>query len=371
MLRIILILFLTLFLVSCGSNDTRNAASILGKEPVKDAVLLENQSDALILWLKKGYKGMTVVHVSARDDFEFVPEAKIDKIKKLGKDKKFDELARLRDTGEKSLFTGSNYLYSAAKLGVAKEIYWVMPFRMLGFSDAERRVKAYLKTAASIFPSKDIDGMKLKGGCLKGKLFKTQVNICNIDTLPPIKEPVILDMDADFFPVFSSDRGISMLRGFKEFFDAMNRRQMRVVSVDVAYSGAGNYLKPVQKYIGMQIVEAVKNPQLLHSPEPPELWTVRDDANSMFLSGQWKELIEFLKEPLKKYPEEPSLIMFRAFAQVYLGKYDAALDNLEGLCRRDKTYCYGINYAGQELTELKKFNEAELFFKKASELKHK
>lgn len=186
---------------SCSKQSPDKQYS-LGKEPVNEAVFLENRSDALILWLKKGYKGMTVVHVDVHDGFGFISEEKIAKIKKLSKDKKFDELARLKDMEEKSLFTASNYLYSAAKLGVVKEIYWVMPFRMLGFSDAERRVKVFLKTAASVFPSKDIDGMKLKGGCLKGKLFKTQVNICNIDTFPQVKGPVILDMDADFFPVF-------------------------------------------------------------------------------------------------------------------------------------------------------------------------
>lgn len=162
-----------------------------------------------------------------------------------------------------------------------------------------------------------------------------------------------------------------MLRGFKEFFDAMNKKQLKVTSVNAALSETNNFLKPVQRYIGSQIVEAVKNPQLLNSPDPPELWAVRDNANGIFLRGEWKELIEFLKEPLKKYPEEPSLVMFKAVAQAHLGRYGEALNELAELCGRDKGYCYGIIYAGQELAGLKKFNEAELFFKKALELKPK
>ncbi|MBI4709591.1 MAG: UPF0489 family protein, partial [Nitrospirae bacterium] len=347
----------------------RNAAQVLGKEPVKDVILIENHSEALLHWLKKGYRNITVVHVDAHDDFEFVPEDKIKKIKELVKDQKFTEIEGLMDAGDRSLFTLSNYLYPAAKLGVVKEIYWIMPFRLFEFSDAERRVKDYLKTMTSVYSIEDIEGMKMKGGCLSGKLFKTKVNICSPMTLPPIQEPVIFDIDTDFFPPFSAERGYSMLRGVKEFFDDMNKRQLKIAAADIAFSEAGNFLKPGHRYVAEQIAEALKNPQILHSTVPPELWAVRDNANGMFLRGEWKELIEFLKEPLKKYPEEPSLIIFRASAQVYTGKYREALEGFTGLCRRYERLCYGFVYAGRELKHQERYEASEMFFKKALELK--
>lgn len=334
-MKIILILVSLFFLIaSCtGKPETSRAYPVFGKAPLKEVALTENQEDAFDLWLKKGYKGITIVHAGAYENF------------------------------------ASGYLNPAARLGIVKKIYWIIPYRMLEYSDAERRIKYYLASKPSKLTQKEIGDMKLNQGCVSGRLLKTEVNICSPESLPFISEPVILDINANFFQSFSSEKGIDKLRGLKEFFDVLVRKQVRVFHADIVLSGNEQFLMPVHRYIGHQVADIFKKPELLKDGAPPELWSIRENADNMLSAGGAKEVIEFLKEPLKKYPEEESLIMFNSIALVKTGKYKEALAGLELLCRRNKNLCGGLIYAGSELREAGRTGASELFFRKAAELR--
>jgi len=363
MKKLFLMLSLSLFFfASCSkAPEQPRQYQVLGSTPITNVALFENRSKIMVSWLEKDYKNMTLVHIDAHDALAFLPEENIKNIKKLVRDKNWKELERS--------FMPDSYLYSAIRLGIARKIFWVIPNRFLEYYDAERRVKFFLKNLPSGFKVEEINKFKFNRGCVSGKLHDAEISICSAETLPFIPEAVVFDIDADFFPPYSLEKGISNLRGLKEFFDAMNQRQLKIASAEISFSEGRESLNPVHRYIGMQLSEALKDPEILKATVPHELWSIRNNAESMISSGAFKEALEYLNKSMEKYPEEQSLIMFRAVALAHTGKTEAALDSLERLCKRDKNLCYGIIYAGRELEKIGKINASRLFFEKAIELR--
>ena len=89
------------------------------------------------------------------------------------------------------------------------------------------------------------------------------------------------------------------------------------------------------------------NPQILKSDSPPELWQFRDKAENMLSGGEDELVIEYLKEPLNKYLDDPALILLNAAADIRLKKYDNALKAMDALCPKNEKYCYGYIYLGK------------------------
>lgn len=364
--RLFLIFLLLLF--SCIRQDDIEEYPVLGMDTVEDIILIEDHSEALLKWAQEGLRDAVVVHVDAHDDLGYIPDDKIDKIRSLIKAKRWKELEKSRDIGNRSLFKLNNFLYAAVKLRIVKEIYWVLPYRF--FDDiplAEEKVKVFLKNTGSKFPEDDINMMRMKAGCLTGMLSGVNISICSPFTLPKIIEPVILDIDIDFFPILAFESQQSKLRALKIFLDFMNYKELRIKYANIAYSVNDGYTRPIHRYIGDEIFEIIRNPQILHADSPPELWTFRDTAENMLSGGEDKLVVEYLEEPLKKYPDDLPLRILNASAKLFMKKFDEAFDEVDELCIKDVKYCYAFIYMADILSDNKEYGEAERFYERAME----
>jgi len=365
MKKLFVIPLLSLFLfASCSKAPEQiKQYSVFGREPVNDVEIFEERGGVPVSWMKKGYKNMTLVHIDAHDALAFLPEENIKSIKKLFKDKNWKELERS--------FASENYLYSAIRLGIARKIFWVIPNRFLEYYDAERRVKFFLKGLPSGFKVEEINKFKFNRGCVSGKLHDAEISICSAETLPFINEPVMLNIDVDFFAAYASEKGVSKLWALKEFLDSMSKRQMRVLSAVIVFEDRDELIRPFHRYVSYQIKDALRDPKIFQSPQPPDLWSVFDTVETMLNEKDFNGLIKYLREPLKKYKDEPSLILFNSIALSRAGREKEAFENLTELCKRKKEFCDGLVYVGNELKNMGKAAAAERFISMAAELEYK
>lgn len=357
-------LCLGLLVFSCSKREDTASYPVLGIDAIEDVFFMKDQSEALIRWANRGIKDAILVHVDAYDSLEFIPSEKIERLRGLTKKKKWKWFNESRGV----LFKNRNYIYAAVQLGIVKEIYWVLPYRF--FDDiplAGEKIKNFLRTEGSMFKNSEINDMEMDFGCLTGRLSGADIHICSPRTLPTIEVPVIMSIDASFFPVYASEYRISKLRALKWFFDKMSFRQMRIVHADISYSIEGGYTKPIHRYIGDELLEGIGNPQIFKAESPPELWRFRDMAENMLSGGEGKLVVEYLTEPLKKYPDDLSLRLLNAAARLFTGKYDDAFKDVDKLCIRDVHYCYSFIYLGNILKDKQKHDYAERFFLKALE----
>ncbi len=361
---VVLVLLVTLLLPAC-SRMSADRYPVAGRDAVTGIAEMEDHSGSLPDWLEKGYRGMTVIHVDAHDDLGFIPEEKLAEIRRLAAARDWSGLRKRMDAGQHSLFTLTNYLYAAAQLGVAKEIYWVLPFTFFEEPAGGERARDFLKTAGSVKDPTEVDAMTFTAGCLHGRVRGVLLHVCGADTVPLIKEPVILDVDVDFFPAYASERGLSNLRGLKVFFDLLFGRGYRVAAMNVAYSVNGGYLLPTHRYIGSQVIEALEKPEIIRAGEAPDLWKMRDHADNLLTAGETGLALQAVKEALGRFPEDRPLRAMAAAAEYGSGKIEEALRLGAELCGQDRAACSLLLYLGELGMEKRRFRDAERFFRAA------
>lgn len=298
---------------------------------------------------------MTVVHVGPTDGLASLAAERIKAVKAVMTGKPAAE--DLRDK-----ITSDNYLFVASRLRLIKRIFWIIPYRHLDFINAEERVRSFLGSNASPFRQQDIDSMRLENGCVSGTLAAVEVHICSPGTMPPLQEPVLVSIDAGFFPALAGRKGISNLGAIRQFIEFMALKNIGTAAVSVTSSPG---LKAMSRYIPEEIATILKNPSMIKEVSPPPLWTVRDQADNMLTGGGIREALRYLDTNAAAFPDDPYLILMRSTAQVLLSRRSAAAGRIIGLCTRNADFCGGITDTGIQLRERGDLPGAEEFFKKA------
>lgn len=362
---------LTFTATSCvQERSNQERYPVLGRESVKDVRMIEKPGDVLGMWAKSGRAGkLPVVYLGAKNGLAPAPDEQIKRMRSRFKTGARDMPAQAGRPEGELLAPAGTFLYTAAKLGFAKRVYWVIPYRLLEYSDAERRIKMFLNGFTPPFRAKDIDGMKLDRGCVSGALFDVPVTVCSPESLPAVQEPLHIAVEADFFSRFSSQRRYSALRGMKELFDIMAVKGFQVASAAIVFSSGEGPSHSIHRYLAREAADMLGNVELLKAPAPPDLWAVRDNAASTYSAGLMEELLGYLREPLKRYPDDPALLLFHSLAAASLGREARSADALGMLCRKNEQGCEALLAAGVELKNHRKFRASEAFFRKAVEIR--
>ena len=70
--------------------------------------------------------------------------------------------------------------------------------------------------------------MRMDFGCLKGRLSDVDISICSPKTLPFIKDPAAVSIDAGFFPIYAEGVRQSKLSAMKSFIDELEVKHPEV-----------------------------------------------------------------------------------------------------------------------------------------------
>ena len=186
-------------------------------------------------------------------------------------------------------------------------------------------------------------------------------------TLPDIKKPVILSIDVDFFPPMAREYGTDKMSGIKILFDALYKKKYKIQDALIAYSVNGGYLSVVNRWIGDQSAEVLRKPDMIYG-KFPELWEVRQDADIYYEENKADLLLDLTQRHLEKHKNDPSLIMYAAFAYYGTGDIERAFDCAKRACLTNAGYCFGLADIGQCLTDAGRLPDAVKFFESAYSL---
>jgi len=345
-----------LVLVSCN-RDTGNYP-VLGKDGIATASLFETKEELLASWAGAGLKQTTVVLVDTTGGISRVPEDRVKELRKLLK--KGAALTEGPGTGP------MDFMYTAARSGMVSDVYWVIPFRLFDdFIYAPERVKSFLLASGLEIGESDVRAMKLEGGCLRGEVSGMGLRVCSYRTLPMIKAPVALVMDASFIPAMAFEYGASKLETEKVFFETMASKGLLVKRADITYGVAEGKTRPIHRYMAEEARQIIARPDTLNELMPPDPWGERNNIEYMYANGEGELMMEALKRPLARLPGDSSLRMLRVAALVRVKQYDRALEAAVELCQEDNAYCSGLVYLGDRLSVSGEVEKAALFYNAA------
>ncbi len=350
-------LFITT-LICISLSACTDSGTVLGKRPIHNFQLLEVHSDILTRWAQDGVRDAVVVNIDAHDDIRAIAEPKLKMLRELIQKKDWQGVARANTLADTGLYNVGNFLFAGARLGIVREVYWIIPFPLFKEKDPVPMLQYMLRF--SRFSEDDIATFSLKNGCFSGKYKSIPLTICGIENLPDIGKPVILSIDIDFFPEYARTYSSTLTEGVRSFFSALFIKGYRVSDAVISYSISGGFLKPKHRWVGDLVEEALQRPDMVSSGVP-ERFKVLQKIDTDIRRSAFSQALERINSAVK-YLEYPAFKLYRAEALFGNGQVDAALSPALDACQKDKAYCYELPHLGMALAEQGRARDAVRFF---------
>lgn len=159
-------------------------------------------------WHRRGVRGATLVCLDAHLDLQFIEPARIERLARCE-----DAAALLAlesthplDPVRETCFGLEDFLYAAARLGIVRRLVWVAPPHVLAFGFATALAGVQQMEGVSV---EQLESFRTTpGGWLEGELLGLPMVVGTLEQLVslPVEQPLLLDVDADYFALVPQDR---------------------------------------------------------------------------------------------------------------------------------------------------------------------
>ena len=207
--------------------------------------LAENHDQAYYTWHDAGVRQRILIHVDAHHDMWWV--------------------------SDKAPITIANFICSALKEDIVREVLWVVPDGTWRNPDSRKAVRRHLEKIAASYPAASPHPRIVRDDEIAFTLLGKTVRILSAYSLPRIEETVLLDIDVDFMVIPWVTYGKTdhyralpwcwpdqLLAGL-----ACGRVQSDLVTI--AYSVEGGYTPLKWKYLGDEMALRLRQPDVAGS----------------------------------------------------------------------------------------------------------
>jgi tetratricopeptide (TPR) repeat protein len=245
----------------------------VGCDPAPRVHLFENHSSALVAWRRAGVRDRIALHLDGHADFDWLPDGTIARIAAA----RPEELAELEshpyamDGPLSSRFSSADFLYAAARLGIVRELVWVVPDGTL--REGERAagwMRQMLLGKVQMLTLAEVEGLKLVGHRMEGTLLGVPLTICELADLPELGEPVLLDIDLDYFTTRSALTQEVLPRPWispDAVIERLSAHGVRTDLVTLSLSTIGGGVPPACRWLGVAMQEELRAPRRGSRPE--------------------------------------------------------------------------------------------------------
>jgi len=158
--------------------------------------------------------------------------------------------------GARSLdhFGVGNFIYPATRLGIVREVVWVVPDGTLRDGpSAAALVREVVLGRLQGIGIEEARGFHLAGRTVQGTLYNVPITICELADLPYFAEPVLLDIDLGYFTTRSALTQHVLDFPWitpEEVLAGLARKGVRTDRVTLSYSTMGGFLPPDHRWLG-------------------------------------------------------------------------------------------------------------------------
>jgi tetratricopeptide (TPR) repeat protein len=217
---------------------------------------VENHSSALIAWRTARVRDRVLVHLDGQADMDWLPDLTVARIAATDP----LELAELEvhpyavGGGVLDGFGTSNFIYPATRLGIVREVVWVVPDGTLrDAAMAGALVREVVLGRMQMIGIEEARGFHLAGRTVQGTLWGVPVTICELADLPYFAEPVLLDIDLGYFTTRSAlTQHVLDVPWItpEEVLAGLSRKGVHTDRVTISYSTLGGFLPPDHRWLG-------------------------------------------------------------------------------------------------------------------------
>jgi len=292
-----------------GGGSGRNASAEIGRQPAANVHLHEKSSSALISWRQRGVRDKILLHLDAHADLDWLPDETIARIAAAQP----AELADLeldpysQDEPVLDRFASTNFVYAAARLGIVREMIWVVPDGALR-EEASRRglVLDVLLGRTQMVAEDEAGSFRDEGRRIRGTLLGIPLTVCELDDLPDLAEPVLLDIDLDYFTVpspLSTRVAASPWTRPRSIVERLRRHGVQSDLITLSLSTMGGFVPPESRWLVRDLKRALAAGA---EPERPQD-ALRSAAQSADASGDARLAAGLYRQILPGDEDDPSL----------------------------------------------------------------
>jgi tetratricopeptide (TPR) repeat protein len=313
-----------------------------GIDPIDAVHVMENHDHALQLWRQAGFRDRVLLHIDAHHD-----------------------AWRLDDD---RCITIGNFIGGALRHGVVREFRWVVPDSAFTTSDARAALVRQMKALARGHNKTGPREVRTEKTTITTSLSGTRLTACALGSLTAIDEPVLLDIDVDYFviPKVAHNRADTHLPWPwcwpAELLAGLSARGIRSDFATIAYSVDGCYTTLPWKYLGDELAERLTHPRDSESVAGFEL----------LRSGADHERLGQLDDARRCYERASALLAASAAPSLHLALLCARQSHVEearslhaAALRIDPTYDTGFSTLGPQYFWQKQYDAARSEFERA------
>jgi len=234
--------------------------------------IMEDHDQTLKVWRSTKTKDFDLVHIDAHIDLVVQRAKPVEKI--LAEAKNLKEVIRNLEYSlsfayyekdfDKQTNIG-NYVYPAMAEGIVKNFFWVVPGGPREFKESKQIIKKILrnllKESGEKAAIRKLSSKGRKDGIITTQFKGRDIIVCTLDTLPVLKQRVLLDIDTDFLVTRSlldaeNTKNISKRKPWILPQDFVNRLEEKIKHpqvITIAYSVNGSYTPIIYKHFGDEI----------------------------------------------------------------------------------------------------------------------
>ncbi len=154
-----------------------------------------------------------------------------------------------------------NYVYPAMREGIVNNFYWVVPGSAEDFQKSRKALKNLLRGLLGQSGHRLFKTLREGKGFLRFNFYGRRFFVCCLDALPTLKQPILLDIDADFLVTKNIQEdsplkhiGQRRLRVKPSDLVCALRDKLKLIKiVTISYSVNGGWTPMRYKYLGDEL----------------------------------------------------------------------------------------------------------------------
>ncbi len=338
--------FLSLpFLLISGCRQSGKSLRA-GLDPLPRVVTMENHTESYRVWEKANVRNRVVVHIDTHIDLNWMPEKDYRAVNSAKSSSDFQNCSiqpgQFYEPGKRVLHVG-NWLYPALRSGMAASLYWVVPDSAVHSARWLRDLKTGMRLHFTNVNPREIESFHIRDSVITGRLFGIPVTILPLNRLPIFNEPVLLDIDLDYFQFDSAlllNRLPTPQKSIRRFVKVLRKKKVASDLVTVCYSVEQGYLDFKNRDLGdslrnaLTMVERDSSAIVLKNSvtsEPSANQLTLFQADARFYDQNYEEASRLYRDVIQRNPKSIKPYLNLAECDLNLGKPKDALQALKSI----------------------------------------
>lgn len=351
----------------------------VGIDPLPRVVTMENHYESLWAWKKASVRNRIAVHIDTHIDLNWMPEKDNRVIMRANNSSDFQAVSirpgQFYEPGKRVLHVG-NWLYPALGTGMVRELYWVVPDSSVHSARWLKALKTGMRLHFTNVNPQEIESFHIRDSTIVGHLFGIPVTILPLNRLPVFNEPVLLDIDLDYFQ-FDSALWLNRLpapkQSVSEFVTVLKNKKITSDLVTVCYSVEQGYLDFKNRTLGDSlrgILTTGKNAYLiLPGDSAMRQISVNDRklfrADAHFYDRNYRKAADLYREFIRHRPARLMPYFNLAECELNLGQPGEALQRLNSIKTKASQFSQFCGKMGDAHFALFDFRQAVQDYRKA------